>query len=58
MTDDVLLEAILAEEIGTIANIVQAALENEGTLSERLAKGYYELTNRDPGADTDVIGLR
>lgn len=57
MDDDVLLRAILAEDDGKIACIVQAALENEGTLAERLSKGYYELTNRDPGAETDVIGL-
>jgi hypothetical protein len=58
MDDDMLLTAILAEDVGTIANIVQAASELTGTMSERLAKGYYELTNRDPGADTDTIGLR
>lgn len=58
MDDEMLLAAILAEDTGTIANIVQAASELTGTLAERLAKGYYELTNRDPGANTDEIGLK
>lgn len=60
MDDDLLLQAILAEDVGTIACIVQAASElpSDLTLSERLSKGYYELTNRDPGAETDEIGLR
>ena len=40
-----LLAAILDLPVGTIANVIQAASENEGTLAERLAKGYYELTN-------------
>lgn len=56
--DTVLLEVILAEETGTIANIIQAASELEGSLYERLSAGYYELTNKDPGADTDGIGLK
>lgn len=56
--DDMLLKAILAQEIGTIANIIQAASELEGTLYERLSGGYYELTNTDPRARTDEIGLK
>jgi hypothetical protein len=57
MDDDLLLAAILDQDIGTIANIIQAAKELEGTLSERLSKAYYELTNQDPEADTGTIGL-
>lgn len=56
--DSMMLRAILAEDVGTIANIVQAASELEGTLFERMSKGYYELTNHDPRADTDEIRLR
>jgi len=55
MNDDLLLDAIYACDDGTILNIVQAARELEGTLSERLSKAYYELTNQDPGAETDII---
>lgn len=61
MDDDLLLDAIYAESAGTILCIFQAAREYKDlnlTMSERLSKAYYELTNRDPGADTDVIGLR
>lgn len=44
---------------GTLINILQAASEQgEGTMTARLATGYYELTNRDPGAKTDEIRLR
>jgi hypothetical protein len=56
--DTVLLQAIMAQPNNKIPDIVQAALENEGTLYDRLSKGYYELTNQDPGADSDGIGLR
>lgn len=55
--DTLLLESILSQEIGTIACIIQAASELEGTMHERLSKAYYELTNQDPGAETDGIGL-
>lgn len=48
MDDDTLLDAILALEPGDIAHVIQAASENEGDLAERLAKGYYELTNNEP----------
>lgn len=54
--DTNLLLAILKLDVGTIANVVQAASELEGTLHERLSKAYYELTNQDPGAETDDIG--
>ena len=56
--DTLLLMAILDLQVGTIANVIQAASELEGTLHERLSKAYYELTNQDPGAETDGIGLR
>jgi hypothetical protein len=58
MDDDTLLRAILACDVGTIANIVQAASELPGTMSERLSRAYYELTNNDPGAESGWIGLR
>ncbi len=57
MNDDLLLAAILDCDIGTIANIVQAASENEGSLFDRLSKAYYELTNQDPVAEHDLISL-
>jgi hypothetical protein len=57
LDDTMLLQVILAEEIGTIANIIQAAAELEGSLHERLSAAYYELTNRDPAAETDIIRL-
>lgn len=57
MDDTTLLRAILACDTGTIANIVQAAAELPGTMSVRLSVAYYEITNRDPGAATDTIGL-
>lgn len=47
ISDDVLLSVILVEEIGTIACIIQTAGELRGTMSERLAMAYYELTNKD-----------
>lgn len=56
--DTLLLTTMLDLPVGTIANVVQAASELEGTLHERLSKAYYELTNQDPGAETDEIGLR
>lgn len=45
---------------GTLLNIIQAAVEldEEGTIYDRLSAAYYELTNRDPGADDDEIRLR
>lgn len=55
--DTLLLATILAEDVGTIANIIQAAAELSGTMSERLSSGYYEMTNKDPDAETDIIGL-
>ncbi len=56
--DTLLLKTILVEEIGTIANIIQAASELEGTMTLRLSVAYYECTNQDPGADSDTIGLK
>lgn len=45
MDDDLLLAALLELDIGTMANALQAAQELPGgTLSERLAKGYFEVT--------------
>lgn len=41
--DSLLLKSTLALDIGEIANVVQAAWENEGTLRERLVKGYREI---------------
>jgi hypothetical protein len=58
MEDDLLLQTILTCDVGTIANIVQAASELTGTMFERLSKAYYEVTNKDPGANTGWIGLR
>jgi hypothetical protein len=49
---------------GTLLNIIQAAIEQPDalnqplTLHDRLSLAYYELTNNDPGADTDSIRLR
>lgn len=43
---------------GTLLNVIQAASELEGTLHERLAAGYYELTNNDPPDDDMVIRLQ
>lgn len=60
MNDDLLLQAILDQPIGTIANIVQAALEYSDLalpLNERLSRAYRELTNTDPAAFTDEIRL-
>jgi hypothetical protein len=56
-SDDLLLEAILDRPVGDIANIVQMAWENEGTLFDRLSKGYYEITGNDGDPD-EVIGLK
>lgn len=57
--DTTILKTILVQDIGTIANIVQAASEySEGTMTARLSTAYYEVTNQDPGAETDMIGLR
>lgn len=58
MDDQLLLQAILAEDDGTILNILQAAAELPGTIYDRLSMAYYELTNRDPGAETNEIGLQ
>ena len=49
---------------GTLINIIQAAIEQPDalgqplTMHDRLSLAYYELTNDDPGADTDSIRLR
>lgn len=55
--DTIVLKIILAQDVGTIANIVQAASELPGSMAARLAMGYYEITNTDPGAEDDVIRL-
>lgn len=57
MDDDMLLKAILDLDLGNIANVVQAASEVEGTLSERLSYAFYEITNRDDGGN-DMIRLK
>ena len=57
MNDDLLLKAILDLDIGSIANVVQAASEVEGSMSERLSYAYYEITNKDDGGDK-VIRLK
>lgn len=54
--DDLLLQAILAQSVGDIANIMQAANENEGSLYDRLSKGYHEITGND-GDPNAEIGL-
>jgi hypothetical protein len=55
--DTVLLVAIQAvEPPSLVANIVQAASENEGTLYDRLSKGYREITGTDGDPDA-VIGV-
>lgn len=56
--DELLLKAILDLPNGTILNLVQAAAELPGNLEERFGRAYYELTNKDPGAETDWIGLK
>lgn len=49
---------------GTLINVLQAAVEMPDafgrpmTLHDRLSTAYYELTNDDPGADTDSFRLR
>lgn len=55
--DDLLIDAIFSEDIGTIANIIQAAREHQGTLFDRLSKGYHELCAKGYDPD-DVIRLR
>lgn len=40
---DDIFERIIAQENGVIVNIIQAAAENQGTVEERLNKGYAEL---------------
>jgi hypothetical protein len=45
--DTLLLQAVLQEDVGTIANVVQAASELEGTLYDRLSKAYHEVTGND-----------
>jgi hypothetical protein len=57
MTDELLLQAILDRPNGDILNIVSLAAEHEGDLNERLSKAYYEVTNNDPGAGDQIIGL-
>lgn len=32
---------------GTLLNVIQAATENEGSMTDRLYAGYYELTNNE-----------
>jgi hypothetical protein len=36
----------MLEGYGTLLNVLQAATENQGTLTDRLYAGYYELTNK------------
>lgn len=58
-----LLNSILDQDLGTMANIIQAATEYDdwqppGTLYARLQSAYYELTNTDPSAPDTQIRLR
>lgn len=56
--DTLLLTTILAQDIGTIANIIQVTSEyDDGDLYDRLSQAYYELTNNDSDPDT-MIRLR
>lgn len=55
--DQLLMDAILARPDGDILNIVQAARELEGSLYERFAKGYAEVTGNNWGDPDGTIGL-
>jgi hypothetical protein len=57
LSDSGLIYSLMVLDGGTLQNAMQAALENEGTLYERLAKGYYEVTAKgfDPNG---IIGLK
>lgn len=54
MDDTTLLKAILDQDIGTIANIVQSASELTGPMSERLSKAYHEVTGTDGDPDATI----
>ena len=44
MDDDMLLAALNDLDAGDLQNAIQAAMELPGTLTERLAKAYHEVT--------------
>jgi hypothetical protein len=57
--DTILLACINHQEIGTIANIMQAAFELDGPLHDRLSKAYHECTRAPltPQEEAEEIGL-
>lgn len=56
MNDELLLQAINDRPDGDVLNIIQVACEYEGTLYDRLAKAYAEVTGTNWGGD-DAIRL-
>lgn len=54
MRDDLLLQAILDRPDGDILNIVQAASEMAGSMTERLSKAYHEITGTDGDPDVPI----
>jgi hypothetical protein len=56
MDDQLLLDALNDLDAGTLQNVIQAARELDGTLSERLSMGYHECTAKGFNPD-DEIGL-
>ncbi len=56
--DSLLLQAINDRPDGDVLNIMQVAAEYEGTLYDRLAKAYAEITGTNWGDPEGPIRLR
>jgi hypothetical protein len=56
--DELLIRAINDRPDGDVLNIVQAASEYQGTLYDRLAKAYAEVTGTNWGDDDTPIKLK
>jgi hypothetical protein len=58
MNDELLLRAINDRPDGDVLCIMQAAAEYEGTMYDRLAKAYAEITGTQWGGPDDMIRLK